>query len=98
MPWHKVNTDNESKRSEIEAAFESAFMSASTKRVLPVTKNAVLYCTNVKDSIRNQFSYYFSPDCSLFFSIQLNVFGATECLPPEVEKLTFLCGDGNAKP
>lgn len=97
MPWYKITTDDESKHSEIEAAFDTAFMSASAK-AWPATKNAVLYCTNLKDSIRNPFSYYFSPDCSLFFSAQLHTFGASECPPPEVGKLTFLCGDGNAKP
>ena len=96
MPWHKITPGSESKQSEIEAAFKSAW-TAST-RTSQATRNAVLYCTNLKDSIRNPFSYYFSPDCSLFFSAQLLAFGASVCPPPEVDKLATLCSYENAKP
>ena len=43
-------------------------------------------------NMEHDYTYYFSPRCSVFFAVILSAFSASECPPPLRESVMFLAG------
>ena len=91
MPWYHVRLSIDDlatgKQIRLQNAFETLFLAMHTP-----TGAAMFGNLDVKDD----YSYYFSPQCAVFFAAVLSSFGAAECAPPARQSAVFLTGDAGA--
>ena len=91
MPWYQVRLSIDDlatgKHIRLQNAFETLFLDMHTP-----TGAAMFSNLDVKDD----YSYYFSPPCAVFFAAVLSSFGAAECAPPARHSAVFLTGDAGA--
>jgi hypothetical protein len=91
MPWYQVRLSIDDlatgKQIRLQNAFETLFLDMHTP-----TGAAMFGNLDVKDD----YSYYFSPQCAVFFAAVLSSFGAAECAPPSRQSAVFLVGDVGA--
>ncbi len=88
MPWYHVRLSIDDlatgKHIRLQNAFETLFLAMHTP-----TGAAMFSNLDVKDD----YSYYFSPPCAVFFAGVLSQFGASACTRPVPESVVFLAGD-----
>ena len=91
MPWYHVRLSLDDlatgKQIRLQNAFETLFLARHTP-----TGAAMFGNLDVKDD----YSYYFSPQCAVFFAAVLSSFDAAECAPPARQSAVFLTGDAGA--
>ncbi len=72
---------------QLQVAFEAMFKASGTP------KEAAMFGNR---SIENDYSYYFPPGASRFFSTVMTGFGARECPEPALESVSLLVGNADA--
>ena len=91
LPWYHVRLSIDDlatgKQIRLQNAFETLFLARHTP-----TGAAMFGNLDVKDD----YSYYFSPPCAVFFAAVLSSFGAVECASPSRQSAVFLVGDAGA--
>jgi hypothetical protein len=91
MPWYHVRLSIDDlalgKHIRLQNMFETLFLSRGepAEAVMCVNSNA-----------QDDYTYYFSPQCAVFFAAVLSSFGAAECAPPSWQSAVFLTGDAGA--
>jgi len=88
MPWSHVRLSIDDlalgKHIRLQNMFETLFLSRGepAEAVMLVNSNA-----------EDDYTYYFSPPCAVFFAGVLSQFGASACTRPVPESVVFLAGD-----
>lgn len=92
MLWSKirisVNDIVAFKHIRLQSTFEALFIAMLAPRDAAMFDNR---------DIAEDYTFYFSPGCSLFFSSVLSALGAVECPPPSRDSVVLLAGHATAR-
>ena len=91
MPWALVRMSTDEiaagKHLQLQVAFEAMFRAGNAPTDAAMFGNRFL---------EDDYSYYFTPGASRFFSVVMSGFGAKECPEPDQELVSLLVGNADA--
>ncbi len=91
MPWSLVHMSTDEiaagKHIQLQVAFEAMF------RARNAPKDAAMFGNRF---VEDDYTYYFPPGASSFFSVVMSGFGARGCTEPDRELVSLLVGNSDA--
>ena len=91
MPWYHVRLSSYDISAGKHIRLQNAFTTLYLERLAP--QGAAMF---VNGDIKDDYTYYFSPQCLAFCTAVFSAFGASQCSPPSHVSVSLLVGDAGA--
>ena len=91
MPWYHVRLSSYDIAAGKHIRLQNAFTTLYLERLAP--KGIAMF---VNRDVKDDYTYYFSPQCLSFCTAVFSTFGASQCTPPSRVSVALLVGDAGA--